>query len=101
MYLFNGILEPMKYYSMQSFPDVFEQGGSFLLNDYLRLMISGSYFEKAALYHEILKCRGWKGLQMTQIPHFQAKKSEIQRGSDWSKFIQHINGRCKTSYPDA
>lgn len=46
MYLFNGILEPMKYYSMQSFPDVFEQGGSFLLNDYLRLMISGSILEE-------------------------------------------------------
>lgn len=78
MYSFNDIIDSMKYNSMQSFPDAFEQGDTiFPLNHYMRFLFSEACFEKAALTHGTVKYRGWQRLQKTQIPHFQDKKGEI------------------------
>lgn len=71
MYLFSVILHFKKYNSLQIFPDVFEQKGPFSSNHYIRLVFSGTFFEKAALSYRILKCSSWKELQRTQTPHFQ------------------------------
>lgn len=58
----------------------------------MRYTFSGARFEKAALDHEILKVRGWKGLQNTPISHSEDRETEALK----EKFTQHINDRCRT-----